>query len=228
MKGNTFVTMFVLLASSVLLLMSGCGSSSSSDSPPPDVTVPTAPTFVTAVAASDTRVSVNWTASEDNIGVASYTIYRNGGEIATTATATTFYSNINCTTGTPYTYTVTAKDAAGNDSLPSSSASATTLGPGLVDGQSPGPPVALTVTASSSTQIALEWVAPSDNVAVSGYTIYRAAASLGPYAKIGTATTTVYTDSGLTAGTEYYYVVKAFDGFPNESGASNETSALAQ
>ena len=39
-----------------------------------------------------------------------------------------------------------------------------------------------------------------------------------------TSSTTAYTDSGLTDGTTYYYVVRAFDG-ATESPNSNEDSA---
>ena len=67
----------LLAALSMVLLSTGCGSSSS-DSTPADTTAPSVPTHVTAVAASDTRVSVRWTASTDNVGIATYIIFRGG------------------------------------------------------------------------------------------------------------------------------------------------------
>lgn len=217
-----FFKIQLLVALPMVLLGTGCGSHSSSDSTPADTIAPTAPTYVTAVAASDTRVSLRWAAATDSVGVTGYTIYRGGVQLTTTTTTTTVYSDNTCTFTTPYTYAVAARDAANNVSALSSNATTTTLGAGLLDGSAPTSPGTLSATALSSSQISLSWGAATDNIGVSGYNIYRAAASLGPYTKVGTSTTTSYTDTGLTSATTYYYVVKAFDGVPNESPASNE------
>jgi len=215
----------LLAVLSMVLLSSGCGSSSSSSTPAPaDTTAPSAPTYLTAATASDIKVSLRWLPSTDSVGVKAYTITRNGLQIKTTTTATTVYSDPTCSASTVYTYTVVAIDAAGNTSAPSSSATTTTLAANTLVGGAPTTPGTLSATASSN-KITLTWGASTANWGVSGYNIYRSASSLGSYAKIGTTTTTTYTDSGLTAGTKYYYVVKAFDGVFTESGASNETFA---
>jgi len=84
------------------------------------------------------------------------------------------------------------------------------------DTQAPTVPTNLTVTVVSSSQINLSWTAPTDNVAVVGYKIYRN----GVYLKSVTGTST--TDTGLTANTQYCYQVTAYDAANNESGKSTQ------
>jgi cellulose 1,4-beta-cellobiosidase len=227
MRGNTFFTIHLLAALSAVLLIIGCGSSSS-DSAPPDTTVPSAPTSLTAVAASSTKVSLRWAASTDNVGVTEYAINRNGALLATTGTATTAYSDTSCTASTMYSYSVTALDAAGNVSTPSATKTTTTIVAGLADGTPPSAPPTLTASALSSSQISLSWSAATDTVGVSGYYIYRAASQSSTPSRIGISTTTSYVDTGLAALTAYYYVVTAFDGVPNESVNSQQATATTQ
>ncbi len=221
-KDKFFCKIQLLAALTAVLLISGCGSKSS-DSTPADTTAPTAPASLTAVAASSTKVSVRWTAATDNVGVTGYAIYRDSNKLATTTTVTTVYTDLNnLTSATTYTYSVTALDAAGNESLHSPNATTTTIPGGFTDNEVPSAPGTLTGTVSSSTQISLSWGAATDNVGVSGYYIYRASASLGAYTIIGTAITTSFADTNLNSATQYCYVIKAFDGVPNVSSASNE------
>ena len=95
---------------------------------------PSAPTFLQAVAPSPTRVDLMWTASNDDIGVAGYDIYRNGGlaPIGSVAGNVTAYSDTTVVASTPYTYTVRARDAAGNSSGDSNTAQVTTPGADIV------------------------------------------------------------------------------------------------
>lgn len=94
------------------------------NNPVSDTTPPSAPTGLSATIISSSQINLSWTASTDNVGVAGYKVYRNGTQIA--AVTTTSYSNTGLSAVTIYTYTVSAYDAAGNNSLQSSSASATT------------------------------------------------------------------------------------------------------
>jgi len=91
-----------------------------------DTQPPTTPAGVTATAASASQVNVGWNASTDNVGVAGYTVYRNGAAIATTGPTSTAYSDATVAASTTYTYTVDAFDAAGNHSAQSAGASVTT------------------------------------------------------------------------------------------------------
>lgn len=87
------------------------------------------------------------------------------------------------------------------------------------DTVAPSVPRGLTVGARTSSSVALSWTASTDNVAVTGYDVYRGAA------KVGTATGTSYTDTGLTASTTYSYTVRARDAAGNTSAASTAVSA---
>jgi chitodextrinase len=93
--------------------------------PPPDTTPPTDPTNLNAVAVSPTRVDLSWTASNDNVGVTNYDIYRNGSPLVSVGPATT-YSDTTAAPSTTYNYEVRARDAAGNPSGFSNESTATT------------------------------------------------------------------------------------------------------
>jgi PKD repeat protein len=72
---------------------------------------PTTPTGLTAQGVSTTAISLSWTASTDaGSGVAFYTVYRDGTQIATTTGAT--YTDTDLTLETEHCYTVTATDNA--------------------------------------------------------------------------------------------------------------------
>jgi len=89
-----------------------------------DTVVPSAPSGLTAVAGSPTRVDLNWVASTDDVGVTGYVVRRGGVEIARVTSPT--YADLSVAAGTVYSYTVEAFDAAGNVSSPSAAASVTT------------------------------------------------------------------------------------------------------
>jgi chitodextrinase len=91
-----------------------------------DVTPPSAPTNLAATSASSSMIDLTWTASTDDVGVTGYDIYRNG-TLLTSVGAVTNYSDTSAAPATTYPYQVIARDAAGNVSSPSNTASATTL-----------------------------------------------------------------------------------------------------
>ena len=141
-----------------------------------DSQAPTAPTNLAATASSSSQIALSWTASTDNVGVTNYLIERcqNGGcsNFAQIGTASgTSWSNSGLTGSTGYSYRLRATDAAGNLSGYSNIASATTLAG--ADTQAPTPPANLTATASSTSQINLNWTASTDNVGVTEYRIER-------------------------------------------------------
>lgn len=90
-----------------------------------DTQAPTAPTNLRATGTTSTSVSLAWNASTDNVGVTGYDVYR-GSALVTTTTATS-YTVTGLTPGTAYTFTVKARDAAGNVSAASNALSVTTL-----------------------------------------------------------------------------------------------------
>ncbi|MFF4845513.1 endo alpha-1,4 polygalactosaminidase, partial [Streptomyces collinus] len=95
-------------------------------------------------------------------------------------------------------------------------------GGGSSDTQAPSAPSGLTATGSTSSSVSLSWTASTDNVGVTGYDVYRNGQ------KVGTASGTTYTDSGLAAATTYQYSVKAKDAAGNTSAASNTVSKATQ
>jgi chitodextrinase len=117
-----------------------CRGTNGPPPPPTDTTAPTAPTALTATAASPTSVQLSWTASTDDVGVAGYHIYRNGTRLADATT--TSYDDTAAAAGTSYSYTVTAYDAAGNESAGSNTATVVTPSAGGTTTTSEGVDVA--------------------------------------------------------------------------------------
>jgi chitodextrinase len=86
-----------------------------------DTTAPTTPTGLSATAASPTHVDLSWSASSDDVGVAGYDVYRNGELIGSPAARN--YRDTGVTAPSDVTYSVRARDRAGNASRPSASVS---------------------------------------------------------------------------------------------------------
>ncbi len=89
-------------------------------STPTDTTPPTAPTNLAGNIVNSTQVSLTWTASTDNVGVAKYIVYRAPAGSASysvvgTATAAA-YTDTTTTASQSYSYYVVASDQAGNNS----------------------------------------------------------------------------------------------------------------
>ncbi len=94
--------------------------------PASDTQAPTTPTNLTASNITETTASLSWTASTDNVGVTEYEVFSGGTSIGT---VTSTGANITgLVANTFYSYTVTAKDAAGNVSSTSNTATFTTPG----------------------------------------------------------------------------------------------------
>ena len=108
--------------------------------PVADTTAPTAPTALTASGTTTTTTSLSWTASTDNVGVTGYDVYQ-GATLKATITTTT-YSVTGLTAATAYTFSVKAKDAAGNISASSNVVNVTTATTAIVYCTSQGNSVA--------------------------------------------------------------------------------------
>ena len=99
----------------------------------PDVARPSAPTGLTATAASSERIDLAWSGSTDNVGVVGYDIYRDGVLIRSVGAQTTAVDT-GVTPGASYEYVVRARDAAGNSSDPSDAAAVTVPATLFADG----------------------------------------------------------------------------------------------
>ncbi|MGB7921921.1 MAG: hypothetical protein WCF57_01620 [Pyrinomonadaceae bacterium] len=131
-----------------------------------DLTAPSVPTGLTATGASASVIDLSWTASTDNIGVAGYKVFRNGGatEIATVTTGTSF-SDTGLAVGSTHSYQVLAYDAAGNQSAKSTSASATTQIAGALISLTLNP-TTVTAPATATGTVTLSGPAPTGGLSV--------------------------------------------------------------
>ncbi|RBW59470.1 hypothetical protein DS884_06965 [Tenacibaculum sp. E3R01] len=119
-----------------------------------DTQAPSAPNSLAAASIAQTALTLNWTASTDNVGVTGYDVFRGSTKIGSTTTATS-YNVTGLTANTAYSFTVKAKDAAGNVSSSSNTASVTTLG------------TVVNYCASKGNRVTYEWI---DYVSFGGMT----------------------------------------------------------
>jgi bacillolysin len=89
-----------------------------------DTTPPSAPAGLAASGTTGTTTNLTWTASTDNVAVTGYDIYQ--GTTLKGSSTTTSYSVTGLTALTTYSFTIKAKDAAGNVSAASNAVSVTT------------------------------------------------------------------------------------------------------
>jgi cellulose 1,4-beta-cellobiosidase len=90
---------------------------------------------------------------------------------------------------------------------------------GGTDTTPPSVPSNLAVTGVTSSSASLSWSASTDNVGVTGYRVFRNGV------QVATTAGTSYTDSGLTASTQYTYKVAATDAAGNVSAQSAGVTA---
>jgi fibronectin type 3 domain-containing protein len=213
-------TTYYYVVSAVNSAGESANSAQVSATPQATVTAPAAPTGLTATA-GDKQAALSWNAVS---GATSYTVKRattNGGlyTIVASNVTTTSFTNTGLTNGTTYYYVVSAVNSAG-ESANSAQASATPQA--MVT--APAAPTGLTATAGDK-QAALSWNAVSG---ATSYTVKRATTNGGPYTTVASnVTTTSFTNTGLTNGTTYYYVVSAVNS-AGESANSAQASATPQ
>jgi fibronectin type 3 domain-containing protein len=191
-----------------------------------DTTAPSVPTGLGRSVTGST-VNLTWTASTDDVGVASYNVHRGTASGFTPSAAnrigqptTAAYADTGLGTGTYY-YVVTAEDAAGNVSAASAEVSAT-----IADATPPTAPTTLAAGVAGST-VNLTWTAATDNVGVVRYNLHRGTSSgFTPSAanRIAQPTGTSFADLNVPAGS-YFYKLTAEDAAGNVGPVSNTASA---
>lgn len=171
---------------------------------------------ITGLSTGSTTASstvLSWTATPEPSALG-YKIFQNGSQIATvTPTSTVSINIINLLPNTNYVLGVQTYNLSENSAL------ATTSVTTLADSQAPSVPVITSATPVSTSQINLVWSAATDNVAVTGYKVYR------DDGQVATTSGLSLADSGLATSTTYKYNVSAYDASGNVSATSSSISA---
>lgn len=181
-----------------------------------EVSVRSISTFAqtSAVANSSTSIVLTWPVTA---GAATYDIQYGtaSGTYGTTITSATSPRTITgLTSNTRYYFRVVARNAVGTGTSINSTNELSALTPTAA-------PTGLLATATTG-QIQLAWIATPGAI---NYEVFRGTTS-GSYTSIATnVAANSYTDSTVTNGTTYYYVVRASNG--SDSANSNESSARA-
>ncbi|POA17970.1 hypothetical protein C1886_19180 [Pseudomonas sp. FW300-N1A1] len=174
----------------------------------PDTTAPTKPTNLRATHITDSTVTLEWTASSDNIGVSHYEILRDNTPI--NITTNTGYTDRGLSLDRAYVFRVRAVDAAGNFSL----SDPITVRTSDQDMTPPSVPGNLRASIITNNSVTLEWNPSYDNVWVSGYEVRNGGALLG------TVLDTRYNVVGLSSNTNYTLSVVALDAAENRSDST--------
>jgi parallel beta-helix repeat protein len=183
-----------------------------------DTTAPSVPTNLSALAGTPpttSQIALSWSASTDSNSVTGYRIYRDGNSTPLAATPFLTHYDITVSAGQSYQFTVSAYDAAGNESAKSSVLGIATPSEATPDTEDPTVPGNLrTTTAATSSQVSLAWNASTDNDAVAGYRVMRGST------RLTTTIGTTYTDTSVSAQTTYQYSIVAFDAADNTATSS--------
>jgi len=235
-KNNTFFLVLLVVFLAIGLAFVGCGddsdgnnnggnnsggTNSGGNNSSSGNTILNTPTNVSATTASSSSITVSWYSVTD---ASEYYIFRSSSLSGTYSlvgsSTSTSYTDTGLSASTTYYYKVAAYNSAGTGSQ-SSYASATTSssssgGSGTIK---PGTPTDFYVYSSvspyvTSSSIKMDWDAVTG---ATGYYVYRSSSAYGTYTKVGNSTSTSYTDTGLSAGTTYYYKVSAY----NSAGESS-------
>jgi hypothetical protein len=168
-----------------------------------DTTAPTVPTDLAAALTAD-GVTLTWTAATDDRGVAGYLIYRDGAYVA--YRTGTVFEDPDGVRGSRYD--IRATDAASNRSAKSADVLA-----GDPDTEPPTVPVGL-IGQLNGADVDLSWAASTDDIATTGYLVYRNGAYLGFSSGLS------FTDVGAPAGSNSYDL-RATDAAENRSEKSD-------
>jgi len=176
--------------------------------------IPSAPTNVNAMAASESSITIRWTAVPHADG---YKVYRKNENLESYSeigsTESTLYTDTDLSVDVKYYYKVSAFNISG-ESSPSGSVYAQAKA--ILDA-----PSEVTATVLSTSSIKINW---SLIYNAESYIIYRSLTDADDYEKISTVSSASYTDNELSPETTYYYKVSACN-ISGESAQSASSSA---
>jgi chitodextrinase len=177
-----------------------------------DQVAPTKPRALKVVSTTAASVTVSWQRSNDRVGVAGYTVYRDGVRLGSTTATRNRYIVSSLTCGTSHRIAVQAYDRAGNRSARAAIVAATSA---CVDTQAPSAPANVAQTAITSSSITISWAPSTDNVGVVGYEV------LSDGALAGSTGSTLFALTALRCGAMYTVGVRALDAAGHRSGAAS-------
>ncbi|MDA3952348.1 MAG: fibronectin type III domain-containing protein [Bacteroidales bacterium] len=180
----------------------------------PDTEAPDSPSNLVANDITQTNLNLSWNASDDNFGVVGYTLYISGDSVSSTENTSFLITDLS--PGTNYSFSVTARDEAANESQPSSALNILTL-------DIPQPitaPTKLNAFDIKRTKLKLNWNTSSGGVGYVEYEIFKDGVL------IGTTSNIAYSVTSLNESTSYSFHVIARDSENNISEASNTAEAI--
>jgi fibronectin type 3 domain-containing protein len=195
----------------------GQGANSAEVSATPTLPAPATPSGLAAVP-GNAQVTLTWSASN---GATSYHVKRStvsGAETQIAAPASSGFTDVTVTNGTKYFYVVSAVNSAAQ-SANSNEVAATPTAPATA----PSTPTGLQATAGNA-QVTLTWNAAAG---ATSYHLKRSTAS-GAETQISAPTSNNFTDTGLTNGTKYFYVVSAVNSVGESANSAEVTAAPVQ
>ncbi|MDO8582273.1 MAG: fibronectin type III domain-containing protein, partial [bacterium] len=221
------------LLTCVLALGIGCGGGGggggTTPAPNPAVTPPTEPSGVATTIMSATSIRVTWvdnSSNEDGFTIEYLippaTTFQAAGTLAANATQ---FAHSGLTPSTNYVYRVKATNTGGTTISTNQGSGTTSAAPVTA----PAAPSTLGAQAATSTQINLVWVDNANNE--DGFKVESSTSSTTGFTQIGitNANVTVFSATGLTASTQYYFRVRAYNTATSPNSAySNTANATTQ
>jgi len=205
-------SMWILGLAITLLAACGDGTSGSSPGSATSLAMPAG----MAVIAGNGETTITWGAAA---GATSYNIYRSTTQGAqgtkVGASSTTSYVDSTSVNGITYYYQVTADNAAGEGAASPQSAGVTPVPPVTA----PPAPSGLSATPGNA-QVTVSWTVVAG---ASSYNVYRSTNAGSQGSKLGSSSTSVYSDTTAVNGATYFYEVTA-DNAAGEGLASAQSS----
>jgi hypothetical protein len=180
---------------------------------------PAVPTGLTASAAN-AQVNLTWNASSNATGYYVKRSTTSGAETQIAALSATTYADNSVTNGTKYFYVVSAYNSYGQ-SANSTEASATPVAP--PPPTIPAVPTGLQATGGNA-QVSLTWTA---SAGATSYNVKRSTTSGTGYTQLANPTVASYTDTTVTNGIAYFYVVSALNSAGESANSSQATATPA-